>query len=87
VLRALGDMKNPIYAKNHITLSASSINDEKNEAEDSCERIFNYVEINIEKTCKETGKDIERFPCKIQQMPNKQYLAISTLKISWAKEQ
>ena len=59
-------MRNPKYAKNHITMSASSISDDKFEAEDSCERIFNYVEINIDKTCKDTGKDnVQRFPCKI----------------------
>ena len=61
-------MNNPMFTKDHTMLSASAINEDKKEAEDSCERVFNYVEINIEKACK---NNIERLPCKIIQLPTK----------------
>ncbi len=53
VLRTFNDMNNSKYTKDHTLLSASAINDDSKEAEDSCERVFNYVEINIEKLCKD----------------------------------
>jgi hypothetical protein len=46
-------MNNSHYTKDHTLLSASAISNDMNEAEDSCERVFNYVEINIEKKCKD----------------------------------
>lgn len=53
VQRTFNDMNNSHYTKDHTLLSASAISNDMNEAEDSCERVFNYVEINIEKKCKD----------------------------------
>jgi hypothetical protein len=74
-------MNNSKYTKDHTMLSASAINDDRKEAEDSCERVFNYVEINIEKAC----NNFKRFPCKVIELPTRQYLAITSLKITWDK--
>ena len=37
------NMKNPSFLKNSVKLSVSSIQDVKQEAEESCERVMNYV--------------------------------------------
>ena len=85
--RACANIKNPKYMKDHTKHSVSSINGDKKEAEESCQRVINYIEVNVDKICKEGGRGkIIKTPCKIQLMPNGQYLAIATIKISWEKD-
>ena len=63
---ACSNMKNESFNKNVIDLSVSSLSHVKAEAEESCERVMNYIEIKIEKTCKETGNNnVKRVPCKV----------------------
>ena len=48
---------------------------------------FIYAEIFVKAPIKIEKDYIQRIPCEVEQMPNKQYLAISTMKINWEEKQ
>ena len=48
---------------------------------------FIYAEIFVKAPIKIEKDQIQRIPCEVEQMPNKQYLAISTMKINWEEKQ